>query len=75
MRNSNLLKIEKELENFRPDSHWDDDAIIEYYKKKTREICSRLEEEEKIKKKEFLLNNNKNFIWNKNSFYSNSNRK
>ena len=60
MRNSNVSNsIERELDNFRPDSHWDDDAIIEYYKKKTREICSRLEEEEKIKKKDFLLNNNK----------------
>ena len=64
MRNSNLLKIEKELENFRPDSHWDDDAILEYYKKKTREICAQLEEEEKIKKKELLFNNNKNLLIN-----------
>ena len=65
MRNSNVSNsIERELDNFRPDSHWDDDAIIEYYKKKTREICSRLEEEEKIKKKDFLLslNNNKRFL-------------
>lgn len=63
MLNSNLSEsIERELDNFRPDSHWDDDAIIEYYKKKTREICFRLEEEEKIKKKELLLNNNKNFL-------------
>ena len=64
MRNSSLLKIEKELENFRPDSHWDDDAIIDYYKKKTREICAQLEEEEKVKKKELLFNNNKNFLIN-----------
>lgn len=63
MRNNNFSNsIERELENFRPDSHWDDDAIIEYYKKKTREICAILEEEEKIKKKEFLLNRNKNFL-------------
>ena len=27
-----------------PDPKWDDDKIIEYYKKKGREICSRLEE-------------------------------
>ena len=63
MRNSNFSNaVERELDNFRPDSHWDDDEIIEYYKKKTREICSILEDEERIKKKEFLLNNNKNFI-------------
>ena len=56
MRNSNVSEsIERELDNFRPDSHWDDDAIIEYYKKKTREICFRLEEEEKIKKKRIII--------------------
>ena len=63
MRNSNVSdSIDRELDNFRPDSHWDDDEIIEYYKKKTREICSRLEEEEKIKRNNFLLNNNKNLL-------------
>ena len=37
--------------------------IIDFYKKKTREICARLEAEEKLKKKELLLNsNNNNFI-------------
>jgi len=52
-----------ELDNIKIDSHWDDDTIIEFYKKKTREICARLEEEEKIKKKELLLiNNNNNFV-------------
>ena len=63
MTNSNLSElIEKELDSFKPDSHWDDDAIIDYYKKKTREICFRLEDEEKIKKKKFILNNNKDFL-------------
>lgn len=63
MRNSNISNsIERELDNFRPDPHWDDDEIIEYYKKKTREICFRLEEEERIKKKDLLLNNNRNFL-------------
>ena len=55
-------QIEKELDKIKIDSHWDDETIIEYYKKKTREICARLEEEEKIKRKDLLLNNNKNFI-------------
>ena len=58
MRNSSLISvIEKELDEFRPDPHWDDETIIEYYKKKTREICGRLEEDEKRRKKEILLNN------------------
>ena len=56
-------QIEKELDKIKIDSHWDDETIIEFYKKKTREICARLEEEERIKKKELLLNNkNNNFI-------------
>ena len=64
MRNFTLLKsIERELDSFKPDSHWDDESIIDYYKKKTREICSRLEEDEKIRKKQLLLfNNNKKFL-------------
>ena len=49
-------QIEKELDKIKIDSHWDDETIIEFYKKKTREICARLEEEERIKKKELLLN-------------------
>ena len=47
--------IEQELENIKIDSHWDDETIISFYKKKTREICARLEAEEKVKKKELLL--------------------
>jgi hypothetical protein len=64
MHNSNISdSIDRELDNFRPDSHWDDDAIIAYYKKKAREICAKLEEEEKNKKKNLLLlNNNRNLI-------------
>ena len=63
MRNSNTSNsIERELENFKPDPHWDDDEIIEYYKKKARIICSRLEEEERIKKRDLLSNNNRNFL-------------
>ena len=63
MRNFTLLKsIERELDSFKPDSHWDDESIIDYYKKKTREICSRLEEDEKIRKKQLLFNNNKKFL-------------
>ena len=55
--------IEQELENIKFDSHWDDDTIISFYKKKTREICARLEAEEKVKKKELLLTNtNNNFV-------------
>ena len=55
--------IEQELENLKIDSHWDDDTIISFYKKKTREICARLEAEEKVKKKELLLTNtNNNFV-------------
>jgi hypothetical protein len=56
--------IEKDLDEFRPDSHWDDDTIIEYYKKKTREICGILEEDERRRKKELLLNNKNFFIRN-----------
>ena len=64
MRNSQESNsIERELDNFKIDSHWDDDAIINYYKKKTREICFRLEEEERIRKKDLLANNNKNFLF------------
>jgi hypothetical protein len=64
MYNSNISdSIDRDLDNFRPDSHWDDDAIIAYYKKKAREICAKLEEEEKNKKKNLLLlNNNRNLI-------------
>ena len=64
MYNSNISdSIDRDLDNFRPDSHWDDDAIIAFYKKKTREICAKLEEEEKNKKKNLLLlNNNRNLI-------------
>ena len=63
MRNSHESNsIERELDNFKIDSHWDDDAIINYYKKKTREICFRLEEEERIRKKDLLLNNNRNSL-------------
>ena len=55
--------IEQELENIKIDSHWDDETIISFYKKKTREICARLEAEEKVKKKELLLTNtNNNFV-------------
>ena len=63
MRNSHESNsIDRELDNFKIDSHWDDDAIINYYKKKTREICFRLEEEERIRKKDLLLNNNRNSL-------------
>ena len=55
--------IDQELDNIKIDPHWDDETIIDFYKKKTREICARLEAEEKLKKKELLLNsNNNNFI-------------
>ena len=55
--------IDQELENIKIDSHWDDDTIISFYKKKTREICARLEAEEKVKKKELLLtSSNNNFV-------------
>ena len=62
MRNSSN-SIAQELENIKIDAHWDEETVIDFYKKKTREICARLEAEEKIKKKELLLNNyNNNFI-------------
>ena len=60
MKNSlSSNQIEKELDQLKIDPHWDDETIIDFYKKKTREICARLEAEEKIKKKELLLNNRK----------------
>lgn len=58
--------IVRELENIKIDAHWDDEAIIDFYKKKTREICARLEAEEKIKKKELLLSSSSNNFVNKN---------
>ena len=57
------LSIDQELANIKIDSHWDDDTIISFYKKKAREICARLEAEEKVKKKELLLSNtNNNYV-------------
>ena len=58
--------IAQELENIKIDVHWDEETVIEFYKKKTREICARLEKEEKLKKKELLLNNNNNYFIAKN---------
>ena len=58
--------IAQELDNIKIDPHWDDETIIDFYKKKTREICARLEAEEKLKKKELLLNNNNNYFIAKN---------
>ena len=67
MKNSlSSNQIEKELDQLKIDPHWDDETIIDFYKKKTREICARLEAEEKIKKKELLLNNRNNNFINKN---------
>jgi hypothetical protein len=65
-RSFNSNTIDHELDNIKIDSNWDDDTIIDFYKKKTREICARLEEEEKIKKKELLLSTNNNNFVNKN---------
>ena len=58
--------VNKELDNIKIDAHWDDETIIDFYKKKTREICARLEDEERIKKKELLLSSNNNNFVNKN---------
>ena len=61
MRSShNSSSIDRDLENFKIDPHWDDETIIDIYKKKVREICSKLEKEEKLKKKELLLSTNSN---------------
>lgn len=63
MRSShNSSSIDRELENFKIDPHWDEETIIDIYKKKVREICAQLEKEEKLKKKELLLSANNNFI-------------
>ena len=62
MRISYTSSIERDLENFKIDPHWDDEMIIDIYKKKIREICAKLENEEKIKKKELLLSTSDNFI-------------
>ncbi len=57
-----LMPMEKKINKYISDSQLDEDNIIKYYKKKTREICSKLEEEERIKKKKINFNNNKKFL-------------
>ena len=61
MKKNKFFNIKKDILEFSPNPQWDDDTLIEYYKKKTREICAHLEEESKIQQRQIILNHNNKY--------------
>ena len=61
MKNHKFFNIKKDILEFSPNPQWDDDTLIEYYKKKTREICGCLEAKSKIQQRQIILNHNNQY--------------
>ena len=51
---SYLPVSQKDLDDQKPSYKWDDEKLINYYKRKTREICYQLQKEEEYNKKGLL---------------------
>ena len=51
---SYLPVSQKDLDDQKPSYKWDDEKLINYYKRKTREICYKLQKEEEYNKKGLL---------------------